>query len=152
MAKGQWVVTSGTIAVPVTPGKTAIELATGATIVNDWIGFDVTFDGVTSTAVPARIGIKSFTASGTGTAITYSAAHRMNKGTVLDPITTAKVNITTEGTGPVVIAEWFCHPQAGQLYQFPLGREYGMGISQFKGINIFAPAAVNCVVNLYYEE
>lgn len=154
MAKGRWVVTSGTYVVP-TGVKGAIELATGAAITNDWIGFDVSFDGITSNAVPATIAIVTLTATGTGTAITYGAAHRMDAGTqakAIDPVTTAKVNMTVEGAGAVVVASWMCHPQAGYSYQFPLGREYGMTKSAFAGIRITAPAAVNAIVNLWFEE
>jgi hypothetical protein len=151
MADQLWIVTSGTYVVP-TSVKGAIELATGAAISNSWVAFDVTFDGVTSTAVPATIALCTYTASGTGTAITFAAAHRANVSTQYNPVTTAKVNMTTAGTGEVIVQEWFCHPQAGFSYQFPLGREFGMGPSMFKGIKVTAPAAVNAKVNLWFSE
>jgi hypothetical protein len=146
-----WVVTSGTYAVPTTV-KGAIELATGAAISNSWAGFDVSFDGVTPGAVPATIALCTYTGTGTGTAITFGAAHRANVSVLYNPVTTAKVNMTVAGAGEIVVAEWFCHPQAGFSYQFPLGREFGMGPSMFKGIKVTAPAAVNAKVNLWFSE
>ena len=146
-----WIVTSGTYAVPTTV-KGAIELTTSSVISNSWVGFDVTFDGVTSTAVPATISLATLTASGTGTAITFAAAHRANVSAQYNPVTTAKVNMTTAGTGEVIVCQWFCHPQAGMVYQFPLGREFGMGASMWKQIKITAPAAVNAIANLWFSE
>ena len=151
MADQLWVVTSGVYAVP-TAGLAAVEVATGAGISNSWAGFDVTFDGVTAAAVPAQINLMTFTGTGTGTAITFGAAHRANVSVQYNPVSTVKVNMTVIGAGGIIVASYKCHPQAGLSYQFPLGREFGMGPSMFKGIQVIAPAAVNCIVNLWFVE
>jgi hypothetical protein len=156
MAQGMWVVTSGSTSITANTPKYMVVLATGSTVSNDWTQLDVSFDGILSTSVPVRIDIWLTTQATTGgSAITYAAAHRANRGTLMDPQTTARVNDTTDGGTPVIVASWFVHPQSGVTYQFPLGREYGMGVSQFKGVKVTTPAAaatINCITNLWFAE
>lgn len=149
---GQWVVTTGSTALVAATAKTAIEIATGATVNNKFIGMDISFNGVSSSAVPVTWEICSYSASGTGTAITFAVAHRFSVETDTNPASTAKVNMTVEGTGTTVRWGGFVHPQTGFFYQWPLGREADMDNSQFMGIRLTAPAIVNYIVNLYFEE
>lgn len=151
MADNLWTVTTGSVASG-TAAKTMIELATGTAISNYWVAFDITFDGVTASAVPVLVELISSTASGTGTAITFAAPHRYNVSSSYNPQTTAKVNLTVEGSTPTVIDGWRVPPTSGMSYQWPLGREFGMGISQFKGIRVTAAATVNYVCNLVFGE
>jgi hypothetical protein len=152
MADNLWSVTTGSTALVAATAKTAIELATGSGISNFWVAFDVTFDGTTASAVPALVEIITTTATGTGTAITFAAAHRYNVSATYNPVSTAKVNLSVEGSTPTVIAAWRVPPTGGFSYQWPLGREFGMPISSFKGIRITAAAVVNYVVNLTFGE
>lgn len=147
-----WITTTGAAALVAATLKVPIEMATGAAISNSWVGFDISFDGVTSTAIPVKVDLMTYSASGTGTAITYAAAHRANVSVQYSPVSTAKVNVTTEGATPTVVCSWYVHPQAGITYQFPLGREFGMGPSMFKAIRATAPAAVNYLANLWHSE
>ena len=148
----QWVVTTGSTALVTATAKTAVELATGTAITNRIFQIDVTFNGTSATAVPVTVDLISSTATGTGTAITFAAAHQVDSATSGNPISTAKVNLTAEGAGPVVIAAWFVPPTAGVTYQLPLGREYDMKVSQFRGVRLTAPAVVNYIVNVWFEE
>jgi len=156
MALGQWVVTTGKTALVAATAKTAIELVTSANGGNDWYQLDIAFDGASGTAVPVLCELCLYSASGTGTAITFAAAHRATKATqaiaVNPPATTAKVNMTAEGTGGTVIAATLLHPQAGSTWQYPLGREFGMNKSLVYGVRLTAPAVVNYVVSLWFEE
>lgn len=152
MADQLWVVTTGSTALVAATAKTAIEIATGAGISNTWPQIDISFNGATSTAVPVLVELCTYTGTGTGTAITFAAAHRANVSTAYNPTSTVKVNMSAEGAGTVVVASWFVHPQAGITLQFPLGREFGMGVSMFKGIRLTAPAIVNYEANLWFCE
>jgi hypothetical protein len=146
----QYVVNTGTAAVALAAAtaKTVIELTTSATVDNSLIGFDISFDGASSTAVPVRIDLCSYAATGTGTAATPTLMGPAGRGSV----TTAKVNDSVEPTTPAIIASFLVSPTAGFSYQWPLGREVDMGVSKVYGLRATAPAAVNCVANLYFEE
>lgn len=152
----QYVVTTGSTALVAATAKTAIEMATGSTASNKWYQLDATFDGVGSTATPGLCEIISYGTTGTGTAITFAAAHRasaQSQGLALNPVSTAKVNLTVEGTTSItVVAAWRIHPQAGQIIQMPLGREFGMKPSMFYGVRFNFAAVVNYVANLWFEE
>jgi hypothetical protein len=156
MAGNSWVVTTGSTALVAATAKTAIELTTSSTAGNDWTQLDISFNGVTSTAVPVTCELITYTTTGTGTAITFAAAHRVTakaQAMALNPVTTAKVNLSVEGTGSItVVRGWFIHPQAGQTWQMPLGREFGMKPSIIYGVRLTAPAIVNYIVNLEFEE
>lgn len=152
MADQLWVVTTGSTALVAATAKTVIEVATGAAISNTWPQFDISFNGASGSAVPVLCELCTYTGTGTGTAITFAAAHRVNVSAQYNPTSTVKVNMSAEGAGAIVVASWFVHPQAGVSYQFPLGREFGMAPSAFKGIRLTAPAIVNYVANLWFSE
>ena len=156
MAGNGWVVTTGSTALSAATAKTAIEMTTGSTAGNDWYQLDLSFNGASSTAVPVTCEIITYTTTGTGTTITFAAAHRASakaQAMALNPVSTAKVNLSVEGTGSItVVTGWFIHPQAGVIYQMPLGREFGMKPSIIYGIRLTAPATVNYLANLWFEE
>lgn len=153
--RGNWVVTTGSTALVAATAKTAIELTTPSGTGNQWYQLDVSFNGISSTAIPVTVDIVTYSATGTGTAITFAAAHRATaatQGMAVDPLTTAKVNMTVDGAGATVVSSVFLHPQSGVTYQFPLGREFGMNKSLLYGVRLTAPAIVNYLVNLWFEE
>jgi len=154
--KGRWVITTGSTALVAATVKTAIELTTPSTASNDWYQLDATFDGASGTAVPGLMEIITYGTTGTGTAISFGAAHRADAATqakAIDPLTTAKVNLSAEGTTSItVVAAWRIHPQAGVTYQFPLGREFGMNKSLIYGVRFNFAAIVNYVANIWIEE
>jgi hypothetical protein len=142
-------VTSGAVALTAATARTLIEIATGATIDNVWVSFDITFDGVTATAVPVKVDIISTTASGTGTTYTpVKIGNSQNRAS----ITTAEIATTVEGSTPTVLLSWYVPPTSGFSYQWPLGRELGQTVSKFFGIRCTAPAGVNAIANLLFEE
>lgn len=144
----QYIVTAGPTALAAATAKTVIELSSGANIPPEWVAFDVTFDGVTASAVPVRLDICSYTASGTGTAFTPKR-YGQALGTAL---TGAKINDTVEPAGATVLASFYIPPTSGLSYQWPLGRELFQATSTWMGIRLTAPAAVNAIVNLTFEE
>lgn len=145
----QFSVTSGVGALTAATARTLIELATGSTIDNVWLGFDITFDGATATAVPVKVDIITTTASGTGT--TYTPV-KFGASQSKSAITTAEVLTTVEGSSPTVLMSWYVPPTSGFSYQWPLGRELYMAPSKFMGIRCTAPAGVNAIANLVFEE
>ncbi len=143
-------VVAGSTALVAATAKTAIELATGATITNNIVQYSVSFNGAPGTAVPVTVEWITYTTTGTGTAYT---PNKISSPPGPASVTTAKVNMTAEGTGSItVIDSQFVPPTSGVAYQFPLGREIAMGASAFLGLRLTAPVAVNYLVTIYFEE
>lgn len=130
--------------------KTLIELTTGSTIDMVLIGFDVGFDGISASAVPVKVELITYTTTGTGT--TYTP-NRVGQNQGRASITTAKNNMTVEGTGSItVIANWVISPTTSFSYLYPLGREVALPPSKSIGLRVTAPAIVNATANAYFEE
>lgn len=144
----QYLITNGSQALTAATAKTVIEASTTANVPCEWIALDITFDGVTASAVPVRVDICTYAATGTGTAYTPK---RLGQA-VGTAQTTSKINDTVEPTTPVILMSWFIPPTSGQLYQWPLGRELFHNVSTVQGIRLTAPAGVNTIVNLTIEE
>src|SRR5712664_3413245 len=117
--------------------KVAVQLATGTTVTNTVIGIDVSFD---STANPASAGgvpalvelVRETGASSGGTAPTPTI---WKKGQVASG-TTARINDTTDGTGPTIIKAWLVPISTAFPQQLPLGREFDMEASDFLAVRI----------------
>jgi hypothetical protein len=144
----QYVVTAGPTALVAATAKTLIEVTSTANVPPEWISFDVTFDGVTATAVPVRVDICTYAATGTGTAGTF---RRFGQALGTSASST-KINDTVEPTTPTVLTSWYVPPTSGFSYQWPLGRELFQPTSTVMGIRLTAPAVVNAIVNLTIEE
>lgn len=145
----QFSITTGSTALVAATAKTAIELATGAAVANQWIQLDVTFNGTTATAIPVTVEIVRYTATGTGT--TYTP-NKIGPAQDVAAGTTAKINDTVEPSTPTILLAWFVSPTSGVTWQFPLSREVAMINSQFLGVRLTAPAIVNYLCNLIIEE
>ena len=144
----QYVTTTGTVALSAATARTVIEGSTTANVPCEWIALDITFDGVTATAVPVRVDFCTYTATGTGTAYTPK---RLGQA-VGTAQTTFKINDTVEPSTPTIVQSWLIPPTSGIMYQWPLGRELFHNVSTVQGIRLTAPAAVNAIVNLTTEE
>lgn len=144
----QYMVSTGSTALTAATAKTMIELTTTANVPVEWIACDITFNGTSSTAVPVTVDFCTYAATGTGTAATIRRAGQA----VGTSATTAKINDTVEPTTPTVLFSWFIPPTSGVQYVWPLGRELFQSVSTVQGIRLTAPAAVNAIVNLVYEE
>jgi len=112
--------------------------------------FRVSFDGVTSSAVPALVEVGITTAAGTvGTS--FTPAQLM--GHTLASVCSAGYNYSGEPTYNRIF-ESFYVPVFNGLYEYTytLGDEPQCDVSQGLAIRVTAPAAVNCYANLYYCE
>lgn len=144
----QYVITTGSTALTAATAKTMVEVTSTANVPPEWVAVDITFNGVTSTAVPVTVDFCTYTATGTGT--TYTPK-RFGQALGVAQSTT-KINDTVEPTVPVVLFSWFVPPTSGISYQWPLGRELFQPTSTIMGIRLTAPAAVNAIINLTIEE
>lgn len=144
----QYGITTGSTALVAATAKTVIEVATGTSMAPEWVSFDVSFNGTSATAVPVLCEIVSYTATGTGTTFTPK---RVGAATGV-AISTAKINDTVEPSTPTVLMAWFVPPTSGFSYQWPLGRELMEPVSSFYGLRLTAPAVVNYVANVVFEE
>lgn len=144
----QYLITNGSQALTAATAKTLIEASTTANVPCEWIALDITFDGVTASAVPVRVDLCTYAATGTGTAYTPKRGGQA-VGTAQ---TTTKINDSAEPTTPVILMSWFVPPTSGLFYQWPLGRELFHNVSTVQGIRLTAPAGVNAIVNLTIEE
>jgi hypothetical protein len=131
--------------------ETILELATGASDRAKVVSWWVEFDGVTSTAIPAKVEAGRFSAAVT-TATTGTAGKYDNGGPA--PTATVKHTVTTEGAGtPEAGLETHrVHPQGGLLVQYPLGRELILAVSSFFRIRVTAAAGVNVTGGIVWEE
>lgn len=144
----QYVITAGPTALAAATAKTMIEVSTSANVPAEWVSVDITFDGVTASAVPVRVDFCTYAATGTGTAYTPK---RLGQA-VGTSQSTVKINDTVEPSTPTVLFSWYIPPTSGVMYQWPLGRELFHNVGTVQGIRLTAPAAVNVVANLTVEE
>lgn len=143
-------VVAGSTALVAATAKTLIELATGSGVANVITRVAVSFDGVDASKVPVKVDWIRYTSTGTGTAYT---PNKIKAEAGPAAASTAKVNLTAEGTGSItVIDSILISPTAAYAEAYPLGRELTMTTSQFLGLRLTAPAAVNAVVTVYFEE
>jgi hypothetical protein len=129
--------------------KTMTQLGTPTGARARLIDFCVSFDGVTATAVPVTVEILLQTTAGTASTLTPAPVNAQQPAALCAGLQT----FTAEPTASTVLYRWFTHPQGGQfLFQWPLGREPMIGTNSRIGLRVTAPAAVNCLGWLGYEE
>lgn len=104
----------------------------------------VSFDGVTANAVPVLVEACycTWATNSPGTNST-SVTPLQVSGRVLTAGFTMGKTWTAEPTVLTVGAELLVHPQAGVIYQIPLGDEWDCALGEGFAIRVTAPAAVN---------
>ncbi len=150
----KYTVTSGLVSLAASTTKVACQLATGSTITNCVTGFDITFDSVAtgSGAIPVRVQIVKPTAAGSGGSTATPAKWHED---LAASASTARISDSTAGASPVVVKEWLVSPTSGLSYQFPLGREIEMGVSDFLELKLVSQSGMttcNYIANLDFEE
>jgi hypothetical protein len=155
MAGRQYSVATGLVSLAASATRVAVQLATGTTTTNIVIGFDVSFDSVATGAgaIPIRVELVRETGASntTGTAPTPTKF----LGVFAAAATTARINDTVDGASPTIIKSWLVSPTGGFSYQFPLGREIQMGVSEFLALRLISQAGMttcNYEANLDFEE
>lgn len=150
-ATGLYVVSVDAIALAAATAKSVFELGAPATDraqIKEWW---VDFDGVTASAVPAKIEACRFTA-----AVTTATTLTPIKMDVADGAAAcvAKHSTSTEGAGTAE-AGGMIHrisPTNGYHYVAPLGNELVVAVSTFWRIRITAAAIVNVTFGVIWEE
>jgi hypothetical protein len=147
-------VNTGAVASPSNTTKVAVQLATTSTKACKIIGFDITFDGTDSTKTPILVTFARETgaSSVSGSAPTPVLAEGDASVTAN---TTARISDTTDGASPTVICGWYVSPTSGLSYQFPLGREISMKISDFVAMRVTtvtASGTPNYNATVWFEE
>ena len=134
-----------------TSAETVIALWGATTVKAAIVEWGVAFDSTSATAEPVRVRLIRATADGTGTGASEEAWDPDNPTANC----AAKHTYTaepTKATNP--LAEYLVHPQAGVVVQYPLGREPKLDNATTSGIciEVLAPAAVNAVAYIVWEE
>jgi hypothetical protein len=130
--------------------KTVLMVNAPATFGVNLLKLKVSFDGATSTAVPATFELVTSTlaTAGTNTAVTVNQVG----GTAITAGFTAGTNYTVEPTVLTVIDRVTIPVYGGTVIEpFTPGQEPNTGISTGIGIRITAAAAVNCVATAWFE-
>lgn len=116
-------------------------------------GFEISFDGVTASAVPIIVEVMyaTFATNSPGTNST-SGTMRQTYGRVLTAGFTGAYNWTTEPTALTLIKRFTIAPDKGLFaYQFPLGTEPDCALAEGFVLRCTAPAAVNANGGLHVE-
>ena len=140
--------------------KTLINLIAGSTSPPILTEFSCSFDGTSSTAVPALVELCSSTQATAGTTGTIGSIVQVRgtNGATWTPVTSAAGQYTAEPTTLTVIAQWYVAAYMGMAdWQMPLGREVVGNVTAstaMKGIaiRVSAPAAVNVRGYVEWEE
>jgi hypothetical protein len=137
-------------ALTATTPKTVIAVIAPAQFGVNWLSFDISFDGATSTAVPALVELCTLTAATAGTSTPVTPVQV--GGTVITAGFTAATNYTAE---PTVLAAFrkFTVPAYGgtALVPWTPGQEPNSVVSQGFAIRVTAQAAVNCTASMTFE-
>jgi hypothetical protein len=152
-AVGYTAVTGGAVALAAATAKSVLGVKAHANSGLQIKGFEIAFDGITSSAVPVlvEIGYCTFGANSPGTNST-SVTPAQAYGRALTAGFTAGKTWTTEPTTITVLKEFLVAPDKGLFaYQFPLGQEPDTALGEGFVIRVTAPAIVNCRASLTVE-
>lgn len=112
------------------------------------LGWGVFFDGVSSTAEPVVVRLLRQTTTGTMSALTPGQVVPVAESI----LTTAAHTATVEPTAGTVIESLEVHPQQGYEKMYSQGQEPVIGGGGYVGIECTAPAGVNVIAKILFEE
>ena len=143
------VTTEGEIALSAATAKTVLQVvaATNVRVAIQKIG--IAFDGVSATAEPVQVDLVKQTDAGTSSAAT--PVHKL-LGASETLQTTARKTATVEPTTTDVIRRFEVHPQTGKEFSFGPDDEIVLGGGTRLVIRLTAPAVVNAVAFIEFEE
>lgn len=149
---------AGIIAIASTEGtEVALSAATAKTVLRVTaatnrpirvLGWGIYFDGTTPAAEPVQVLGRKSTTAGTGTAVTPRKRNE-TLGTIQ---TTSTKNFTAEPTGGDILDPVQVHPTSGYEVLYPVGQEHIISGGLRFGLEVTAPAAVNCTAKIIFEE
>ncbi|HMV67849.1 MAG TPA: hypothetical protein PKA64_13450 [Myxococcota bacterium] len=130
--------------------KTILAVLAPAQFGVNWLRYEISFDGATSTAVPALIELCSLTGAtaGTSTAVTVQQV----AGSTITAGFTAGTNYTAEPTVLTAFSAFTLPVYGGTgIVPFTPGQEPNSVVSQGFAIRVTAPAAVNARATAWFE-
>lgn len=138
------------VAMVAATAKTVVQVLGSANDTIAPVRIKVSFDGVTTTAVPALLEIGIITAAGTvGTSFTPVQW----SGSPLASSCSAGYNSSAEPTYTRILDSIYVPVLMGATTEWaPLGDEPLCAISQGIGVRVTAPATVNCLASILYSE
>jgi hypothetical protein len=149
---GYSAVTQADVALAAATAKSIIGVNAPAQFGASIQGFQVSFNGVTASAVPVLVELcqATFATNAPGTNST-SATVQQDRGRSITAGFTAAYNWTTEPTVLTVIENFLITPNAGSLlYDYPLEREPDNAVSTGFVLRLTAPAVVSCRATLKF--
>lgn len=137
--------------------KTALQVATPSTTDIRVLGWGVSFDGSSGSAVPLIANLFDGDVAATVTAMTPDLwGHSQAQASLCVGGTSASgYNASVEGTqvtAPRSLDPQHVHPQTGYGVWFPEGRQPRIAASRFLKIRCKAPAAVNVIPWVVWDE
>ena len=130
-----------------TSAKTLLQLKAASNHIVKILSWSISFDGVSPTAAPIVVKVARQSTAGTMSANTPK---KLNDGQPETLQTTARDTASVEPTTGDVLDTLNVHPQTG--YKTPYGYEVLMGGSDRIGWITTAPASVNAIVTVHFEE
>lgn len=140
--------TSAEVALAAATAKTVLQLVAPANTILAVTGFSVSFDGISNTAEPVQVVLLRQTTAGTAT----SRTPLKTKDTSTTIQATGQENATAEPTAGDILKTFHIHPQAGALYPFTFDEEIELAGGGKLGLRLTAPAIVNCLATINFEE
>jgi hypothetical protein len=141
------------VALVANTAKTVVGVLAPAQFGVDWTGFDMSFDGVTASAVPVLVELCSvtFATNPPGTNST-SITLTQDYGRAITAGFTAAYNWTAEPTVVTPFDAFDLTPNGGTIVRdFMQGRTPDSAVSTGFAIRLTAPAVVNCRGTLHFE-
>lgn len=151
MAVG-YAVNSGSVAMAAGAAKTILNVITPSTFGIVVVGFEISFDGVTASAVPALVELCQSTQAGAGTPAGSPPTPIQLRGQTIAHGCTIAHNYSSEPTVLAAAYDWWLDPNKGLFDRlWPLGRELEQGVSKGVAVRVNAPAVVNVRASLEWE-
>ena len=141
--------TTAEVALSAATAKTVLQLVAAANHRVKILGWGVYFDGTSSTAEPVLVRLLRQTTAGTMTSLTPVKADDSLAESLQ---TTAQHTASAEPTAGDVLKRINVHPQSGYEYSAPAFQEDVIGGGDRVGIECTAPATVNVVAWIRFEE
>lgn len=136
--------------------KTLLQIATPSTAEIKVIEWGISFDG-SAAATPIKVELLETDVAATGgTSLTPTKWGNPNGPVSLCVGGTGATNFSPSAEGSITAARigdvQLIAPTNQYVKQFPLGREFMVGISKFLRIRVTAAATVNCYAYIIWEE
>lgn len=144
------------VALVAATAKTVLQIATPSTTDIRLIGWGVSFDGASGTAVPVICQLFQADVAATVTALSPDLwGHDLSPASLCVSGTSASgYNASVEGTITAVRSfdQQHVHPQAGYGVIWPFERQVRIPVSKFVRIRCTAPAGVNVIPWILWDE